>query len=338
MNNKNFASDNSAGVHSAIFKELVAANKDHAIAYGYDEYTKKTKEIFQKKFGKDMEVFFVYGGTGANVAALSCLLRSYEAVVCAETAHIHMDECGAIENFSGSKLLTIPSKDGKITPQQIIPFLIFKNIAHHVQPKVISITQPTEYGTVYSLDELKKLSEFAKKNGLYLHVDGARFSNAAAHLGLSLKEISKDVGIDVLCLGGTKNGMMYGEAVIFFDLELSQSFQYFQKQSMQLPSKMRFIAAQFYALFSTDLWLKNALKANKNALYFAEKLISIKEVTITQKVEANAVFAQLPKNWIEPLQKKSFFYVWNNTEVRWMCSYDTDERDIENFIEYMKTL
>lgn len=335
---RSFASDNNAGVHPRVLEAIAAANEGHVVAYGDDPYTDAAVELFREHFGKAVEVFFVFGGTGANVLGLKAVTEPFHAIICADTAHINVDECGAPEKFTGCKLLSLPNKDGKITVDQMVQFLHAVGFEHHVQPRVISISQSTEMGTVYQPNELKKLSEFAHKNGMLLHMDGARIANAAASLKANLSNITRDVGVDVLSFGGAKNGMMYGEAVVFFDRGLAKNFKYTRKQGTHLPSKMRFISAQFSALLSDDLWRENAVHANRMAKLLAQELRRIPLIEITQKVESNGVFARLPKKYVAMLQKHYFFYVWNEqtSEVRFMTSFDTTEQDISDFVALIR--
>lgn len=335
---RSFASDNNAGVHPKVLEAIAATNEGHVVAYGDDPYTEAAVALFREHFGKEVEVYFVFGGTGANVLGLKAVTESYQAIICADTAHINVDECGAPEKFTGCKLLSLPTNDGKITVGQIGPSLDAVGFEHHVQPRVISISQSTEMGTVYQPRELKKLSDFAHKNGMLMHMDGARIANAAACLKANLGAITRDVGVDVLSFGGAKNGMMYGEAVIFFDRSLAKGFKYIRKQGTHLPSKMRFISAQFSALLSNDLWRKNAARANSMAKLLAQELGRIPLIEITQKVESNGVFARLPKKYIAKLQKQYFFYVWNEqtSEVRFMTSFDTTQQDISDFVALIK--
>ena len=335
---RSFASDNNAGVHPEIMKAITAANDGHVIAYGDDPYTARAIKLFREHLGKDAEVFFVFGGTGANVLGLKSATKSHHAIICAHTAHINVDECGAPEKFTGCKLLPVNSSDGKIRVDQIKPLLHEVGFEHHVQPRVISVSQATEMGTVYAPGELKSLSRFAHEHNMLLHVDGARIANAAASLGVKLKAITKDAGVDVLSFGGAKNGMMYGEAVVFFDKTLAKDFKYTRKQGAQLPSKMRFISAQFGALLANNLWRQNAQHANRMAQLLARELARIPQIGITQKVEANGVFAIVPKKCVAPLQNKYFFYVWNEetSEVRLMTSFDTMEADIADFVTLVR--
>jgi threonine aldolase len=332
---RSFASDNNAGVHPEVMEALSTVNAGHVVAYGDDPYTARAVKAFEKQLGKNIAVYFVFGGTGANVLGLQAITSSYQAVVCAATAHINVDECGAPEKFSGCKLLAVETPDGKINADHVRPFMHALGVEHHVQPHVISVSQATEMGTVYSTAELKALSSFAHKNNMLLHMDGARIANAAVSLNASLKEITADAGVDVLSFGGAKNGMMYGEAVVFFDKSLAADFKFIRKQGMHLPSKMRFIAAQFEALLSGDLWRRSAVHSNRMAKLLANELKSVSQIRITQPVQSNGVFAVIPKKYIPALQKKYFFYVWNEeiSEVRLMTSFDTTEDDIHQFIE-----
>jgi threonine aldolase len=285
-------------------------------------------------------VYFTFIGTAANVLGLRALTQSYNAVICAETAHINVDECGAPERFTGCKLLTVPTRDGKLRVEDVEKFQSLVDFEHHVQPKVISISQTTELGTLYMPDEIKALADYAHSHNMYLHMDGARIANAAAALSKPVKTFTFDCGVDVLSFGGTKNGMMYGEAIVFADASLCLDFKYIRKQGMQLASKMRYISAQFSAYLSDDLYLKTARHANAMGQLLVEKLKSVSEIEITQKAAANAVFAKLPQAIIKPLQDEYFFYEWDEQthEVRWMCSWDTTETEIENFVSLIKTL
>ncbi|HEY3402960.1 MAG TPA: low specificity L-threonine aldolase [Ohtaekwangia sp.] len=340
MNKKTFASDNYSGVHPEVMEALMKANQAHAPSYGADDYTKRAIEKFKTYFGNDIEVFFAYNGTGANVLGLSALTRSFHSVICSDLAHINVDESTAPEKFLGCKLVTIPTRDGKIYPEEIEARIQRVNDQHHPQARVISISQSTEYGTVYSVEEVKAISAVAKEHNLYLHMDGSRISNASVSLQQDFKSFTKNAGVDVLSFGGTKNGMMFGEAVIFFKPELADTFLFIRKQGMQLHSKMRFIGAQFEALLNNDLWKKNAEHANRMATMLANGLRTVTEIQITQRVDANGIFAIMPPSLIPTLQEESFFYVWNEktSEVRLMCSFDTTEADVNNFLLRIKTL
>ena len=337
---RSFASDNNAGVHPKVLEAITAANEGHVIAYGDDAYTARAVKLFREHFGEHVEVYFVFGGTGANVLGLKTMTQPHHAIVCAQSAHINVDECGAPEKFTGCKLLSVPTPDGKVTVDHVQPFLDVLGVEHHAQPHVISISQATEMGTVYTPGELKTLCRFAHKHGMFLHMDGARIANAAAGLKLDLRKITADAGVDVLSFGGAKNGMMYGEAVVFFDPVLAKDFKYTRKQGTHLPSKMRFISAQFEALLSNDLWRQNATHANRMAQILAKELEKIPQVEITQKVESNGVFARLPPKYIPRLQKQYFFYVWDEaiSEVRFMTSFDTTEADIADFVTLLKKI
>lgn len=338
MNTRSFASDNNAGVHPNILKTIEGTNNGHVIAYGNDPYTENAIAEFKKLLGNNIEVFFIFGGTAANVLGIKTATESFSAIICAETAHINIDECGAPEKFTGCKLLTIPTTNGKITVEQIAHHVHGIGDQHHVQVKVISITQATEMGTLYTPKEIKAIANYAHKNNMFLHMDGARIANAVVGLNIDIKEITKNAGVDILSFGGTKNGMMFGEAVVFFNRELAKNFKFIRKQGMQLASKMRFISAQFEALFANGLWLENAKHANKMARLLVEKVKEIPKIKITQEVQANAVFAIIPKRSIAKLQEKYFFYVWNEetSEVRWMASFDTQKEDVENFVKFIR--
>ena len=337
---RGFASDNNAGVLPEVLKAMETVNQGHAVGYGNDPVTTEAIELFKKEFGQDIDVYFVFNGTGANVLGLSTLTQSYNSVICAETSHIQIDECGAPERFTGCKLLPVKSEKGKITPNSIKQYLHGFGFEHHAQPGVISISQVSELGTVYNVEEIKAIAELAHRYGLFLHMDGARIANAAIALNLPFKAFTKEAGVDVLSFGGTKNGLMMGEAVIFFNPELSKNTKYIRKQSMQLFSKMRFISAQFLPYFKEQLWKKSALHANKMARLLEQEVSKIEQVKLTQKTEANGVFAIVPPEIIEKLQQEYFFYVWdeNRSEVRWMTSFDTNEEDVYDFVRILKSL
>ncbi len=336
---RGFASDNNAGVHPLIIREIASANKGHEVGYGADSYTDDAVELFRQHLGDDAEVFFVFTGTAANVLSLTALMRSWNSVVAASTAHLEQDECGAPEKYTGCKVLTVDTPDGKLTPALARRHMHGFGFEHHSQPKVISITQSTEMGTVYTVDEIRALADYAHGNGMYLHMDGARISNAAVSLDLPFRSFTTDAGVDVLSFGGTKNGMMFGEAVCFLRRGLSDDFRYMRKQGMQLASKMRFISAQYRAWFRDGLWNEMALHSNSMAKLLEARLSEIKGVTITQKVESNGVFVIIPHDVAERVRQKYFFYPWNEaiSEYRLMTSWDTETGDIEEFVRLLRS-
>lgn len=309
-------------------------NQGHVPSYGHDEHTERAKEKLRAQFGDDAEIFFVFSGTGANVLSLQSCTSPFNAVICADTAHIYTSECGAPEKHTGCKLLPVPSSDGKIDRDGIAQHLRYFGDDHSVQPGVVSITQATEYGTVYTPNEIELISSFAHEHGLKLHMDGARIANAAASLGVTLREVTRDAGVDVVSFGGTKNGMIAGEAVIFFDRKLADNFPYRRMQGMQLSSKMRFIAAQFDALFTDDLWLRSASHANRLATMLGEGIAALPGCKLTQKVQANEVFATIPREHIAKMQEACNFSVWDEpiSEARFVASFDTTEQDITDFL------
>jgi threonine aldolase len=339
MNKRGFASDNNSGVHPLVLKAIELANSGHVVGYGDDIYTQQAIELFKDHFGDDTEVFFTFNGTGANVLAIDTLTQAFHSVICPSTAHILVDECGAPEKITGCKLIPVETPDGKITPELISTHLHGFGFEHHSQPKLISISQTTELGTLYTVEEIKAITILAHQHNMFVHLDGARISNAAVALGLPFKKFTRDAGIDVVSFGGTKNGLMFGEAVLFFNKELTKNTKYFRKQNTQLYSKMRFIAAQFIAYFNNNLWLDNASHANKMAKLLANKVDKL-GISISQKVEANGVFAIIDEKTKNKLLEKFFFYPWNNAtnEVRWMTSFDTTEEDIESFCALLKQI
>lgn len=337
---KNFASDNNSAALPEMIKAIQKVNVDHVHAYGGDEFTESAIKKFKSHFGQDVDVHFVFNGTAANVLSIKAFLKPYESVLCAETSHLNMDECGAPEALTGCKLKLLPSPDGKIKIEDLEKNYIRLGDQHYSQPKMVSITQPTEYGTVYTVEEMKAIGKWTKEHNMFFHVDGARFPNAAIFLGKTLKEISADVGVDVLSFGGAKNGLLFGEVVIFFNTQYSKDFKFHRKQMMQLGSKMRFVASQFEEYLSNDLWKKTAEHSLKMAKLLRSKLSEIPKVQITQKSESNAVFAKLPKEWVKPLKDKYFFYVWdeNTFEVRLMTTFDTTEEQINDFVGLAREL
>lgn len=340
LNKRGFASDNNAPVHPEVMEEMLKCNVGHTVGYGDDPYSAMAIRQIREHFGEETEVFFVFNGTAANVLGLNNITSSFHSIICSETAHIEEDECGAPEFFTGCKLLPVHTTDGKIGPDQIRPHLKGFDFEHHSQPRVVSITQSTELGTVYSLKEIRELADFVHGYGMFLHMDGARISNAAAALGVTLRETSRDCGVDVLSFGATKNGGMYGEAILFFNPALAENMKYHRKQSMQLASKMRYIAVQFSALLNRDLWLTNASHANAMAARLAEKASKIPGIVLTQPVEANGVFAKVPPSVIPDLLEHFFFYEWDESQsvVRWMTSWDSTPDDIDRFCDLLAKL
>jgi threonine aldolase len=334
---RSFASDNNAGVHPKVLQALAAVNRGHVVGYGDDPYTEAAVRKFKQHFGPDVDVFIVFNGTAANCLSLKSLTESYHAVLCAEAAHIYTDECGAPEKFTGCKLIPLPTTDGKLTVESVSHAYHGIGDQHHVQPRVVSITQSTEMGTVYTPREVRDLAHFAHERNMFLHMDGARIANAAVSLGLTLREATRELGVDVLSFGGTKNGAIGAEAVVFFNKKFSRDFLYLRKQGMQLASKMRYISAQLEALLSNDLWRKNAQHANQMAKLLQKEIGKIRNVKIVYKVEANGVFAQIPRQAIAKLQKRYFFYVWEDEKsvVRWMSSFDTTKRDVTQFAKFV---
>ena len=335
---RSFASDNNAGIHPEIIKAIALANEGHVVGYGADPYTQAMARKFRNHFGADAQVFVVFNGTGANCLSLQALTKSYHAVICAASAHIYTDECGAPEKFTGCKLIPIETRDGKLTVAMVQHAYHGIGDEHHVQPKVISITQSTEMGTIYQPEEIRALAQFAHQHEMYLHLDGARIANAAASLGQTLRQATRDLGVDVLSFGGTKNGIMGGEAVVFFTPNISADFLFLRKQAMQLASKMRFISVQLGALLANDLWLANAQHSNRMAKLLEKEVSQIPNLKIVHTVEANGVFAKIPHQAIAKIQERYFFYVWNEEEsvVRWMCSFDTTEDDVRDFAKFVR--
>lgn len=337
---RGFGSDNHSGVHPRIMDAMIRVNDGHMPAYDTDPLSRQAHALMKDLFGRHAETHFVFNGTAANVLALSTIVRSHHSILASQHAHIVVDECGAPEKHLGCKLIAVPSVDAKLTPDMLKPYLVRRGDQHVSQVRAISITQPTELGTLYSRDEIKALAEFARREGLFLHVDGARLVNAAAALDVTLKELTADLGVDVLSLGGTKNGLLFGEAVIFLKPGLSEDFKFVRKQFMQLASKTRFIAAQFLEFLGTDLWKTNARHANRMARILSDALSEIPELKVTQKTQANSVFVTIPKPFISRLRDEAFFYVWDEAtfECRLMTSWDTSETDIERFLALLKEL
>lgn len=340
---KGFGSDNHSGIHPVMLQAMIDGNSDHVPSYGTDRYSEKTAVQFQDLFASPVDTYFVYNGTAANVLSLQAAMERFESVLCSDVSHLHIDECGAPEFFAG-KIQTLPSKNGKIIFSEIEKYLIRKGDQHYSQPRVISITQPTELGTCYSLDEIQEISLLAKKHGLFLHIDGARISNAIHYLNTTFKTMVTDKGVDIVSFGGTKNGFAFGEAVVILNKELKKDFKFIRKQAAQLPSKSRFIAQQFSAYLKDETYLKIAAHSLKMAELLHHELAKVCLLTdlikITHPRQSNAVFAILPKKMIKALRENFFFYVWNEstTECRLMTSWDTKPEEIHEFILQLKTL
>ena len=337
---KSFASDNNSGIHPQIIQAIIDANEGHAVGYGDDELTSKADAVFRSIFGEDVKPYYVFNGTGSNVVALQAATRSYQSIICAATAHINTDECGAPAKATGTVLKPVSTPDGKLTPELIARELHGIGVQHHSQPQVVHISQSTEMGTVYSADEVKTLCDFAHSQGMYVHMDGSRLANACAHWGIGLRELSRDCGVDLLSLGGTKNGMMMGEAVVAFHPEWNENLMYYRKQSAQLYSKMRYLSAQYLAYFKDGLWLRNAAHANAMAEYLADQIQHLPGVRMTQKVEVNSLFLILPEDVIRKMLESYFFYMWDESanELRLVCSWDTAQSDVDAFVRLLKTL
>ena len=336
---QSLGSDNHSGVHPRFFESLLKTNVGHAPSYGTDEETHRVNKVFKKLFGDEAETYFVFNGTAANVLCLKSLIQSHESVICAETSHLNRDECGAPEFIIGCKLVTVESFDGKVTPKQVESCIKRMGDQHTSQPKLVSLTQPTELGTVYSMKELRSLKKKCEEYHLFLHIDGARLIYAANYLKCELIDIAQYA--DAISFGGTKNGLLMGEAVLLFHPLAKKNFKFLRKQCMQLPSKMRFISTQFQELFSperTPLWKTIAYHGHQLAIYLSQKIEEFPEITVTQKVQSNAVFAKIPKEWHKSLRENFFFYVWDEItwEVRWMLSFDSTKDNIDQFIEHIR--
>ena len=335
---RGFGSDNHSGAHPEVLAAIAAANDGHAPAYGADPWTARARQLFREHFGPDAEPFLLFNGTAANVLALRALARPGDAVICPATAHLNVDECGAPEAIAGVKLLAVETVDGKLSPELAASRIERLGDEHAAQPRAISVSQASERGTVYRPEELRALSELAHQHGLLLHVDGARLANAAASLELGLRDLTTDAGVDVLSLGGTKNGLLAGDAVVFLRPELGERFEFVRKQGMQLASKMRFLATQFEALLDGDLWLRNARHANDMARRLGGALEGIDGVELSQAVQSNAVFATMPPTAIPRLQAELPgelpFHVWDpeRSEIRLMCSWDTTAEDVDRLV------
>ena len=337
---RGFGSDNHSGVSPEILQAIADANTGHALAYGDDEWCERAGELFRRHFGPTANVYFVFNGTGANTLSIDLMCRSHEAVVCAETAHINVDECGAPQRVVGCRLLTVDTPDGKLTPSLVQTRLHGFGFEHHSQPRAISITQSTELGTLYTLDEVRALAALAHSHNMYLHMDGARLANAAVALGASFRQMTTDCGVDILSFGGTKNGMLLGESVVVLNPALDVDVKYRRKQMTQLACKMRFVAAQFEAYLDGDLWRRNAEHSNSMARRLEEQVRRVPGVEVVYPVQVNGVFARLPRHIWQALQQQFFFYDWDfdNDVVRWMCSFDTTDDDINAFVEALRKL
>lgn len=343
---RGFASDNYSGVHPEVLAALAAANDGHEVAYGADAYTERLHDALADHFGGPVEAYPVFNGTGANVVGLQSMLPRWGAVVAASTAHINVDEGGAPERVAGIKILNVPTDDGKLTPELIDREAWGFGDEHRAQPLAVSITQSTELGTVYTPDEIRAIADHAHALGMRVHLDGARLANAAVALGLPLQAFTRDVGVDVLSLGATKNGALAAEAVVVLTESASEGLSYLRKLDMQLASKMRFVSAQLLALWGTDLWHRNAAQANAMAARLRARVETgiaegtISGVTFTQPTQANGVFATLPEGVADRLREHGRFYDWDaaKLEVRWMCSFDTTEADVDAFVAALTRL
>lgn len=335
---RGFASDNYASAHPEVLAALALANEGHQVAYGEDEYTEHLQQLMRRHFGGHAQTFPVFNGTGANVVALQSVTDRWGAVIAADTAHIHVDECGAPERVGGLKLLLVPTEDGKLTPELIDREAFGWDDEHRAMPQVVSITQNTELGTVYTPAEVRAICEHAHERGMYVHLDGARIANAAASLDVPMRTFTNVAGVDILSFGGTKNGAVFGEAVVVLNPDAARAMKHLRKLSMQLASKMRFVSVQLEALLAGDLWLRNARHANAMAARLASGVREIPGVEILHAVQANAVFARLPRDVSERLQKRYRFYFWDESagDVRWMCSFDTTEEDVDGFLAALR--
>ncbi len=338
---RSFGSDNNSGIHPRMLKAFAEANSDHAIAYGDDQWTRDAEECIRVMLSDSViEPWFLFNGTGANVVALQACTLSFHSILCSSTAHIAVDECGAPVKMTGATLKEINTPDGKLTPALVLPHLHGFGFEHHSQPKVIAISQTTELGTCYTPDEVRALADLAHAHDMYLFVDGTRIANACAFLDVTLKEITTDCGVDIFTLGGTKNGLMFGEALVPLRKELAEHIKYYRKQTTQLYSKMRFLSAQFIPYLNEGLWLENASKSNAAAGKLFQEMRLIRGIEITQPVQSNALFFILPKEVTDKLRERYFFYDWDESrnEMRLVCSWDTSDEDISTFIAYLKQL
>jgi threonine aldolase len=338
--NRGFGSDNHSGIAPPMLEALIQANQAHAPSYGTDEWSSRAQNLFKDHFGEKAEVYFVFNGTAANALSLRSLVKPYHAVLCSDLSHLNVDECGAPEFFSGAKLLSFKSHQGRLNLEDLKSSLIRRGDQHFSQVKALSLTQPTELGTCYSLQEIKAITDWAHKENIWVHLDGARLANAAFHLQVSFKQLTTDLGVDVVSFGGTKNGFLFGEAVVFLNPTLSEDFKYIRKQSAQLPSKTRFLAAQFEAYLQNDTWKKIAVHSCEMAERLFQNLQVFSQLEITAPRQSNAVFVKIPKAWVQTLRKEYFFYVWDEKtfECRLMTSWDTTESDIQGFTDLIRKL
>lgn len=337
---RSFASDNNSGVHPRVMDAIIKANDNHAVGYGDDPWTDAATEKIREIFGACASPFFVFNGTGANSVALQAVTRPFNSILCAETAHINVDECGAPGRMTGCALITIPTADGKLTPELIKPHLKNFGVCHHSQPKAVYISQVSELGTIYNIDEVKAIAELLHAHDMYLHMDGARLANACAALGCSMAAVTVEAGVDILSFGGTKNGMMMGEAVVSFRPEITENLKFYRKQSAQLASKLRYLSAQFIPYLDNNLWLENATNANAAAKRLADALAQYPQIKFTQKVESNQLFFTIPEEAWRKLQESYFFYMWNENinEARLVTSWDTTDQDISELIATLKDI
>ena len=330
-NKRSLGSDNHSGIHPKAFEALAQANTGHAHSYGKDEWTREADKLFREAFGAGTQTFYVFNGTAANVLALDSLVLSHQSILCGASSHLWQDECGAPQRLIGCQVVPIPTEDGKLTPQLLEEHLVRLGDQHASQPAAFSVTQPTELGTIYSLSELKALGEFARAHKLMFHMDGARLTNAAAALDCTLAATSFDIGVDALSFGGTKHGLLHCEAVIFKSKEQSRSFKFRRKQAMQLPSKTRFMAAQFTAFLQDELWREIAQHANGMAQNLREAAEKYAPLRFPYETQASSVFAEIPREWLKALRTTRFFYVWDPETmlVRWSLGFDTTQEDID---------
>lgn len=338
---RSFGSDNNSGVHPRILEAMTQANSDHTIAYGDDPWTREAAAQIRLMLGNnEIEPLFLLNGTGANVVALQLCTHSFHAILCASTAHIAVDECGAPVKLTGAVLKEIDTPHGKLTPELVQPHLHGFGFEHHSQPKVIAISQTTELGTCYTPEEVRALADLAHAHDMVLFMDGTRIANACAFLNVTLKEITVDCGVDIFTLGGTKNGLMFGEALVPLRKELAENSKYYRKQTTQLYSKMRFLAAQFIPYLHEGLWLENARKSNAAAAKLFQQMSLISGIEITQPVQSNGLFFILPKEVTDRLRERYFFYDWDESrnEMRLVCSWDTTDEDIDLFVDYLQQL